>query len=542
MTSLQPVSPQGFEKHLLQARLITPEQLSLARMQMQATGQRLSQALRSLGFVTPDNLVRSMLEYGSADLFDEELISATIPAPLLEATQTMVVTELEDTIYLATLQPSDQVSRLLKSQGVSKTLKFVPSNPARVSRYLSRLAQAQRPEQLLERFLHAAAKRKVSDIHVVPKEGSYLLMFRYLGVRYPEHEGSQQEYAHLVSRIKDLAKMDLAERRMPQDGAFSFEHESRSLDMRVATVPTVHGEYVVIRLLDPALAAPSLESLGVTRLDQWKAGVSRSDGLCLICGPTGSGKTTTLNASIRDLDRFGMAIFTAEDPVEARIPLVGQVNTNPALGLDFARVIKAFMRADPDVISVGEIRDGETARNALRGAETGHLVLATLHTESILGAIHRLHDLGVEMSELKHLLRSVLVQRLVRVPCSHCAGKGCEHCGNYGYVGRTVISECHYFKDADEVSRLLTGKRWWPSILEDAVQKVSEGRTTREEVQRLFGHEARTALEAMESVQDPNSVGPSRTSSELLEDRPAPSLEDADVANLIALFQSKADQ
>lgn len=487
--------PGSFESYLLASGLLTSDQWRHARMQSDATGGRFSQAVASLGLVRNDALIKAMLDYGSPDLYKEECFSSSIEPALLFSLQAMIVAETADTLYLATLKPAQQVARLLRAHGVSTRIEFVPCDAARLARYLSKLQESQHPERLLENFLQRAARRKVSDIHLVPKENSYLVMFRYLGVRYPEHEGSLQEFAHLASRIKDLARMDLAERRMPQDGSFAFDHEARTIDMRVATVPTTHGEYLVIRLLDPANTAPSMEALGISRLDQWQSGVSRSDGLCLICGPTGSGKTTTLNASLHSLDRFGSAVFTVEDPVEARLPLAGQVSINPALGLDFARVIKSFMRADPDVIALGEVRDPDTARNALRAAETGHLVMATLHTESILGAAHRLRDLGVEEAELVHLLRTVLVQRLVRVVCPHCKGKGCVHCGNYGFSGRTIISECAYFRGEVDVRRMLSGKRWWPSILEDAVAKVKAGVTTREEVTRLFGSEVEPAFE-----------------------------------------------
>ncbi|MFN4262030.1 MAG: GspE/PulE family protein, partial [Gemmataceae bacterium] len=174
---------------------------------------------------------------------------------------------------------------------------------------------------------------------------SYTVFFRHLGVRRIVHEGDLEEYNMLVARIKDLSRMDLAERRIPQDGGYSMEYNGKLVDLRVATLPVGSAEYVVIRLLDPDRVQPNLDKLGITRVDEWRKGVSRPDGLCLICGPTGSGKTTTLNASIREMDRFASSIFTLEDPVEYRIPYIGQVNINQPLGLDFARGIRAFMRS-----------------------------------------------------------------------------------------------------------------------------------------------------------------------------------------------------
>jgi len=231
-------------------------------------------------------------------------------------------------------------------------------------------------------------------------------------------------------------------------------------------------------------------------------GASRSDGLCLICGPTGSGKTTTLNASIKELNRFERAVYTLEEPVEYRIAYVGQVNTNPSVGLDFSRGVRAFMRADPDVIVIGEIRDADTARNAIKAAETGHLVFGTLHTNNIRSAVNRLRDLDIAPNELAYLLRSVLVQRLMRVYCLDCKGKGrntdgsvCASCSGTGYGARTIVSECEYFSDEADVHRLLNGEQWWVSMLDDAFLKVKKGLTSEKEFIRIFGEEAARKLE-----------------------------------------------
>lgn len=489
MTTNQ-TTPVSLGQYLLDKGILTPAQWELVFLEQRATGRRLSQIVSSLGLVSHDKLIAALLDYGSEEFFEEERFTALIPAEVLAATQTMVVAELPTQLHLATLGDVRTVKSVLAQFTGQRTLHFVPCSPERLERYLARLKESSQPQMLLEHLLQKAAHMKVSDIHLVPKEKSYLALFRHLGVRYPEHEGTLQEHAYITSRIKDLARLDLAERRLPQDGSFRFAFEARHIDFRVATVPTMHGEYVVLRLLDPQNAAPSLETLGITRLAQWKSGMSRSDGLCLVCGPTGSGKTTTLNATIKSLDRVGNSVFTVEDPVEGHISLTGQVNVNAALGLDFSRALKAFMRADPDIIVLGEIRDSETARNALRAAETGHLVFATLHTESIEGAAQRMRDLGVPPSEIAPLLRAVLVQRLIRVSCPHCHGAGCPHCNNRGYVGRTVVSECEYFPNAAAVNRMLEGERTWPSLLDDARDKALQGETTAEEVRRIFGVQA----------------------------------------------------
>jgi general secretion pathway protein E len=296
--------------------------------------------------------------------------------------------------------------------------------------------------------------------------------------------------------------MDMAEKRRPQDGGFQLDFNGRLVDLRVATVPTPDGEIVVIRILDPEKAQVNLDKLGITRVDEWRRGMTRSDGLCLICGPTGSGKTTSLNATVKELDRFGKAIFTAEDPVEYRIPYVAQVNINNSVDLDFARAIKAFMRSDPDIIIIGEVRDEETARNAIKAAETGHLVFATLHTGSIPGAVNRLRDLGVDAHELKYVLRSVMAQRLMRTICNACNGDGCKECFNKGYGGRTIVSEVKYFTTEKEVNAIINSNPdedidvTWSTMIEDGFLKYKTKETSPGEFVRVFGTEAENMLVA----------------------------------------------
>jgi general secretion pathway protein E len=234
--------------------------------------------------------------------------------------------------------------------------------------------------------------------------------------------------------------------------------------------------------------------------------------LCLICGETGSGKTTTLNASVRELDRFGKKIYTAEDPVEYRIPYVGQVSMNSGVGYGFAQAIRNFMRADPDVMILGEVRDPDTARNAVKAAETGHLVIATLHTGNIVSSLSRLRDLEIPPFELRFILRSVLVQTLVKVVCRNCEGHGhvnhavCPVCAGSGYSDRTIVSECHSFGSHTEVDEIIemasqggksTGEWPWQTLIEDGIKKMLEGVTTSEELKRNFGSEFDDRMEAM---------------------------------------------
>jgi general secretion pathway protein E len=253
------------------------------------------------------------------------------------------------------------------------------------------------------------------------------------------------------------------------------------------TIPTTNGEYIVMRILDPDRVQNRLDDLGITRLEHWRRGFNQANGLCIICGPTGSGKTTTLNATVGEMDRFGKAIFTVEDPVEYPISFTGQVNINESVGLDFARTVRAFMRADPDIINIGEVRDEETARAMVRAAETGHLVLATLHASSIRGAVSRLEYLGVPPHDLRFIMRALMVQNLVKTLCKRCKGEGCEYCFDTGYGGRRIVSEVQSFTDEGEFDRMVKGEVFWPTLIEDAVDRLEEGATDLRELDRIYG-------------------------------------------------------
>lgn len=497
-----PVSASQAEliEYLKSKGYLTDTMVQACFAEQQITGERFGLILTRNGFITRKLLIEAILAVDPTGIQGEQHFSSLIPTEVLIRTRTMVVAETTTKIFLATLSSERQVQLEVEPYVRGLEINFVPINHDQLEDYLSEISRlSEDSNNLVERLLRTALAENCSDVHIVPRYNTYSVFYRHLGVRHLAHEGSLEEYNTLCARIKDLARMDLAERRVPQDGGFQIEHEGKVVDLRVATVPTANSELIVLRILDPDRVQPKLDGLGITNLDAWRKGVSRPEGLCLICGPTGSGKTTTLNASVKEMDRFGRAIYTIEDPVEYRLAYTGQVNINPAVGLDFARAVRAFMRADPDVIVVGEVRDTETARNAVKAAETGHLVLATLHTGSIYGSIQRLRDLGVPQHELRYLLRTVLVQRLVRTVCLKCAGKGCALCFKTGYGGRTVVSECAYFPGEKEVGELFEGRVTWVSMLEDAVGKALAGITTKEEVIRIFGAEAEQAFAQLET-------------------------------------------
>lgn len=481
---------------LLDQKMVSEDALQICREEQRVTEMDIGMILVRNGFIRQADLTRAIIECSPELMYDDTAIIPSIPPSELIRLRTVMIAETTSDLYAATLSSQSEVESMIARYDV-RPVTFLPLNMDKFEEYMDDLSRhiSIDEDSLADRLLRQALNKGVSDLHIMPRPNSYTIFQRRLGVKEWMHEGDLDEYNVLVARIKDRAKMDLSERRRPQDGSFQTEHRKRMVDMRVSTSPTTNGEYVVIRLLDPDSIKPGLSSLGITRVADWRDGISRANGLCLICGPTGSGKTTTLNSTLREIDRIEKAVFTVEDPVEYTIPFVGQVNVNNSVGLDFNRALRAFMRQDPDIIIAGEIRDEETARIAVKGAETGHTLIATLHTNTIRGAIDRLRDIGVAAHELRYILRTVLVQRLIRVYCKHCHGEGCLSCGNTGYGDRTIVSECVYFPDEQSVDRMLNGEVWWDSMVTDAVGKYLEGLTSREEIIRVFGPEGRAALE-----------------------------------------------
>lgn len=481
---------------LISKQLASPQAIKAAKLESTITNESIGTILVNNGFLRQVDLVNALLCIDPDSLIDEELVLAHVPMDLLIKNRIMIAAETVNTVYVASLCETARAKSVLKPLFPKQDIVFIPASAERIRGYVEKLRIILDSDgSILEMVIREAIMQQASDIHIIPRRHSFSILMRLLGVRTLVYENTLDEYLTVCAKIKDRSRMDLAERRVPQDGSFSIEYNGRVIDLRIATIPTLFGEVIVIRILDPERAQYNLRSLGISGVDQWQQASSRSDGLCLICGPTGSGKTTTLNATTRELDRFEKAIYTVEDPVEYNIPFVAQVNINDAVGLTFPRAVRAFMRGDPDVIVVGEVRDNETARHAVKAAETGHLVFATLHTGSIHGSIQRLKDLGVDPHELKYILRSVMAQRLMRTLCPICNGhpvesKDCPQCRGRRYTNRTTVSECHYFPTMDDVTELLeTNTVRWTTMIEDAYGKYQAGITDELELIRVFGAE-----------------------------------------------------
>lgn len=375
--------------------------------------------------------------------------------------------------------------------------------------------------RLINALMREAIKQNASDIHFETFEKVFLVRFRVDGILHNVLELPNHLAPLIVSRLKVLSKLDISEKRLPQDGRIGVHIAGRSIDMRVSTIPVNHGERVVLRLLDKKAIALKLSDLGMSEnlLKLVTNMISKPHGIILVTGPTGAGKTTSLYAMLTELNVPGRNIMTVEDPIEYDLVGIGQIQVNPKIEMTFARSLRAILRQDPNIVMIGEIRDYETAEIAIQASLTGHLVLSTLHTNTAIGAIARLRDMGVESFLLASSLLGVIAQRLLRKLCLHCKeaysptiqesetlgidptankliyrAKGCPQCNKTGYSGRigvyevveidftirTMIHENKNEQELESYARTLTTSIWQNSILQ-----VLSGQTTIEEIIRV---------------------------------------------------------
>ena len=370
--------------------------------------------------------------------------------------------------------------------------------------------------KLIDLVLMQAIKDRASDIHIEPFRKKINIRYRIDGVLYEIPPPARHLLPAIVSRIKILANLDIAERRLPQDGAFLVKVEKKGIDIRVSTIPTIHGEKVVMRILDKSSTPLNLEELGFEsqNLEDFRKAINSPYGLILTTGPTGSGKTTTLYAALNEIKSPRKNISTVEDPVEYKLEGINQVQVKPGIGLTFANALRSFLRQDPDIIMVGEVRDLETAQICIRSSLTGHLVLSTLHTNDAPSAISRLIDIGIEPYLISSSLLLIGAQRLVRRLCPECKEayettskivkdfnikqellykpKGCDYCSHTGYRGRIAIYEILVINDtlreliskgADlgEIKKTIKDMGI-KSLVDAGLKKAEEGMTSLEEI------------------------------------------------------------
>ena len=392
------------------------------------------------------------------------------------------------------------------------------------TRQLAEMAEEAPIIEFVNNLLAQAVYVKASDIHIEPTEEQFLVRMRVDGVLHTKQTQPVERFPAVASRIKLISGLDIAERRLPQDGRISSRISGQEMDIRVSTVPCAFGESVVLRLLAKERADLILTNLGMEpdHLDLFRSWFQTSSGIVLVTGPTGSGKSTTLASALTEIDDGVKKLITVEDPVEHQMPNITQIQTHAEIGYTFARALRAILRQDPDVIMIGEIRDLETAEIAIRSAMTGHLVLSTAHTNDALSSFSRLIDMGVEPFLVAASVRGVQAQRLVRRACAHCAERidrpshfgealeripshllgerwvtvrGCDACDRTGYSGRTGIYELvpvsgqlqELIVSGAKLNELkeLALQQGHRTLLEDGLLKASHGRTTLEEVTRL---------------------------------------------------------
>ena len=536
---------------LIERRLITPEELDQALTMQKERGQdKLGKILVDSGFIAHREVLAALADQWSLPLvaiegppaaapelekltpkflrqfrcvpysFDGAALVLAMADPLDFETLATVrqVTGLKVKPVLANEQDIlDQLDRHYGQQ--ARTADFTGFEDAGAEEDLEHLRDmaSEAPViRLVNAMIASAVEKRASDIHIEPFEKEFRVRFRIDGILHPQEAPPRELKAAIISRVKLMAKLNIAERRLPQDGRIKIRSLGREVDLRVSTLPTLYGESVVMRLLDRSAGDfYDLQKLGFT---EWMLGrmthfTNLPHGIFLVTGPTGSGKSTTLYSALKRINLTDRKIITIEDPVEYQMDGINQIHVNNQIGLTFAAGLRHIVRQDPDVIMVGEIRDRETADIAIRAALTGHLVFSTLHTNDAPSAVTRLIDMGVENYLITSSLVAVLAQRLVRVICPQCRqsdgfrmspagemietfrGAGCEHCVGTGYKGRVGIFEMMQLSDElrraimkNDDAGVLTGiahREGMTSLRADGWAKVESGVTTVDEVLRV---------------------------------------------------------
>jgi type IV pilus assembly protein PilB len=546
---------------LISAEVITPEQLSEALAIQKANGGRLGQIFIDHGFITQQQLIDTLRVQLGLDFIDLTKIdippemSKYVPKAVAKKNSIVPVRLSRDTLFLAMEDPLnffaiEEVRRISKKkivpmiatgESVTRAINVLYGNEKAAEAMAQMRAEAgfteaevtaSEPEQsdadaptarLVNSIIERAYTENASDIHFEPTAGDMVVRMRVDGMLHRTLTIPKDLKDPVISRLKVMSRMNISERRIPQDGAAMVTVQGKDIDMRFSTLPTIYGEKVVLRLLGTDRELLTRSGIGLPddesrRLDRLLA---NSSGVILIVGPTGSGKSSTMYTLVQELLNESTNLITLEDPVEYKIDGAAQVQINEKVGLTFASALRSVLRQDPDVICIGEMRDGETAEIAMRAAITGHLVITTLHTEDAVSALDRLHDMGVPPYLTAAGLRGVISQRLLRRVCPHCReeytpdpglielsgvrdlpgrkyyhGKGCEHCFNTGYRGRTGAFELLLIDDAlrhciatdgsKKEFEELAKKTGYITMQENADTLAEQGVTTVEEIIRTI--------------------------------------------------------
>lgn len=556
-----PEAGVDFGTFLVEQKVIDTGVLDRALRATQKTGERLDRVLTKLGLLSDADLVAALSRYlavpqvAPADLPPEPLLldviksdfvrrNRVIPLAIGDGALTVGITDPfndEPLRALAYVTERDVHTRLFLPTDFDKAYETLYGSPAESSgqpsdaraeaseidiQRLRDMASEAPTIRLVNQIIAGAVEMSASDIHLEPTDDAVLVRYRVDGALRTTRTLPTDMRAAVTSRLKIMARLDIAERRLPQDGRIKIAVRGVDIDFRVSTIPTVFGESVVLRILDRSRVDLDFAKLGFTpeHVNTLHQLMQHPNGIILVTGPTGSGKTTTLYTALKTLNVPDRKLFTVEDPIEYQLGRINQVQVQPAIGLDFPHALRSILRQDPDIIMIGEIRDLETARIAVQASLTGHLVFSTLHTNSAAATITRLVDMGIENYLLASTLRAVLAQRLVRRLCRHCCvehdsskywaeqikksiaaveahgapsirqAAGCAQCSRTGYAGRTTIAELMSL-DAD-VQRLVLSaasdadiersarERGMMTMFETGMVKVWQGETTVDEVLR----------------------------------------------------------
>ncbi|MFC5460610.1 GspE/PulE family protein [Massilia niabensis] len=549
---------------LVQQKLLSEEQLNQALADQKRTGRKLGRVFVENGFVTEEQISGALarqlnIPYINLKFYNiSDALVRLLPETAARRFRALVLEDRIETLLVGVSDPTDlfaydEIARLLK-----KTVELAVVNETEVLHTIDRIyrrtgeitdfareveadvgdafvdfgAMAANPGleeapvvKLLQSVFDDATQVRASDIHIEPQEGRLQIRFRIDGVLHLQTEADIKIATPLALRLKLMADLDISEKRLPQDGRFAMKVKNQRIDVRISTMPTQFGESVVMRLLNQAGNTLRLESIGMPRkmLERFRAIVQRPNGLVLVTGPTGSGKTTTLYSALAELNSVEKKLITVEDPVEYRLQGINQVQVNEKIDLSFARVLRSALRQDPDIVLVGEMRDQETAQIGLRAAMTGHLVLSTLHTNDAASTPLRLMDMGVPRYMVGGSLQAVLAQRLVRVICESCStayqptppeqawlraelgdvveqaqffhGKGCSHCNGTGYRGRTgvyellemtrAVTDAANHPDPSHFLKVAHAEMHGETLRRHGVQLAVQGRTTIAEAMRI---------------------------------------------------------
>ncbi len=545
--------------HLQEAEKLSPGDLHRAKRLAEESGDPLLRLLVRLGLVSERDLAQAFSKVLGLDLveakdFPEEPIAAEcLSLRFLQDSQILPLAEREEVLIVAFADPTDAFAREAVAAAAGKAVQAKVALPSEIDAALERIYAQDEPEEalidealgevneediehlkdlaseapvirLVNQIIQRAVESRASDIHIEPFEDELRVRYRVDGMLTAVSSPPARSTAAVISRIKIMAKLNIAERRLPQDGRIPLRVQGKELDLRVSTVPTMFGESVVMRLLDKESVRFDFDALGFDgnpreRLEQV---LDMPYGILLVTGPTGSGKSTTLYTALSRLNTQARKIITVEDPVEYQLAGINQIQVKPQIGMTFASALRSIVRQDPDIIMVGEMRDLETARIAVQSALTGHMVLSTLHTNDAASGVTRLLDMGVEDYLLTSTINGILAQRLVRRLCPHCReayaplpellakfrrvapdlhsvrlfrAKGCEQCNGTGYRGRLVIAEMLRMSDpirravlehatATEIQRIAR-EEGMLTMYEDGLRKSLLGWTTLEEVLRV---------------------------------------------------------